>query len=43
MGIHLRGKSIARQRLKVTFADANVPKASKSVARYGLTSFNVYR
>ena len=42
-GIYLHRNAIARNGPKVIFAAANVHKASKSTARNGLTSFNVYR
>ena len=43
VGIYLHRNAIARNGPKVTFAAANVHKASNSVARNGVTSFNVYR
>ena len=42
VGIHLRKKFIARNRRKIFYAGANTHKASNSIARNGVTSFNVY-
>ena len=43
VSIYLHRNTIARNGPKVTFAAANVHEASNSVARNGVTSFNVYR
>ena len=43
VGIDLDRNAIARNGPKVTFAAANVPKASNSIAHNGVTSFNVYQ
>ena len=42
-GIHLHRNAVARNGPKVIFAAANVPKASNSIARNGVTIFHVYR
>ena len=43
VGIHLRKKFIARNRRKIFYAGANTYKASNSIARNGVTGFDVYR
>ena len=43
VGIYLHRNAIVRNGPKVTFAAANVHKASNSIARNEVTSFNVYR